>query len=163
MNIRRSLQPSRCTEKSRACRGGFTLIEVLLVLGIIIVMLAMVVPNFIGSQQEAYVKATRASISGFEKAVEIYAVANDGIYPTGDTETVLELLLQPVDKTTGQPRPPYLSKIPLDAWQNQLQYEYPPTGDRQNSAGIPAIWSMGLDGQDGTEDDVTNWQDPGTI
>ena len=155
--------PRTISSNRRKNRGGFTLIEVLLVLGIIIVMLAMVVPSFLGRQQEAYIKATRASIDGFEKAVKLYAVENDGVYPQGDTQTVLELLMQPVDKNTGQPKQPYLEKIPLDAWERQLQYEYPPTGDRQTLGNKPAIWSAGLDAADGTEDDITNWQDTGQL
>lgn len=157
------MKTQRKISNRRRGHSGFTLIEVLLVLGIIIVMLAMVVPNFIGSQQEAYIKATRASISGFEKAVQLYAINHAGVYPTGDTETVLELLLQPVDEQTGQPKPPYLEKFPLDAWEMPLQYEYPATGDRQTIGGKPAIWSTGPDKQDGTEDDVTNWQDAGQL
>ncbi len=58
--------------------------------------------------------------------------------------------------TTSRWDGPYLKKneIPLDPWGNPYQYEYPSThGNGDN----PDIWSFGPDGQDGTEDDITNW------
>ena len=43
-------------------RGGFTLTEVLLVLAILGVIAAMVVPNLIGTQKTANIKATKINI-----------------------------------------------------------------------------------------------------
>jgi hypothetical protein len=64
-----------------------------------------------------------------------------------------------VDEKTGQARQPYVEKIPLDAYSRPLQYEYPPSGNRQTSGLKPAIWSFGRDGQDGTDDDISNWEE----
>lgn len=144
--------------KQRRCRGGFTLLEVLLVIAILGAIAAMVVPNLIGRQQESMINTTKLSIDGFEKAVSLYAVQHDGLYPEGDSETVIEVLMSNVDEKTGKPCAPFLDTIPLDAWQNPLMYEYPPTGDRQTVGMKPAIWSMGPDQQDGTDMDITNWE-----
>ncbi|NOX57033.1 MAG: type II secretion protein, partial [Planctomycetes bacterium] len=81
-----------------------------------------------------------------------------GQYPEGDAETVVALLMSTTDEETGQPRQPYLDEVPNDAWGHPLQYEYPPSGNRQTAGGKPAIWSLGPDGQDGTDDDITNWE-----
>ena len=138
--------------------SGFTLLEVLLVLAILGVIAAMVVPNLLGRQQEAYVKATRTSISGLEGAVKLYASEHDGQFPEGNAETVFQQLMSPeTDQQTGKQRASYLEKIPLDAWKNPLRYEFPATGNRTNPSGKPAIWSPGPDKQDDTADDVNNW------
>ncbi len=133
-------------------RGGFTLLEVLLVLAILGVIAAIAVPQLLGRQQEAMIKATASSVKGLEDAVKLYAVEHDGRFPA-----TLDLLLSGVDEETGQERAPYLEDIPADAWGNVLNYEYPPTGERQTMGGKPAIWSYGPDMQDGTEDDINNW------
>ena len=59
--------------------AGFTLTEVLLVLAILGVIAAMVVPNLLGQQQVANIRATKMNIKGFEDAVSQYAIANDGV------------------------------------------------------------------------------------
>lgn len=140
-------------------RGGFTLLEVLLVLAILGVIAAMVVPQLLGRQQEAMVKASRNSIKGFEDAVKLYAVDHDGIYPEGSSEEIIPLLLNDIDEKTGKQRQPYLESIPKDGWQNTLMYEYPSSGNRQTMGGKPAIWSLGPDKQDGTDDDINNWSE----
>ena len=142
----------------RRHRGGFPLLEVLIVLAILGVIAAMVIPNLLGRQQEAMIRAARISIEGFEKALELYAVDHDGLFPEADVDTVYELLLTNIDEQTGRERNPYLDEHPLDPWKRPLQYEYPPTGNHQTFSGKPAIWSLGPDGQDGTEDDITNWE-----
>ena len=140
-------------------RHGFTLLEVLLVLAILGVIAALVVPNLLGRQQEANIKLTRLNVKSFENVVKLYAVDHDGEYPTGDAETVVALLMSDVDDKTGETRQPYVEEIPYDAWDNPLQYEYPPSGNRQPAGMKPAIWSFGRDQQDGTDDDITNWEE----
>jgi len=138
-------------------RAGFTLLEVLLVLAIIIVMLAMIAPNLLGRQQKANEDLTRVGIKNFEDAIKMYAVDHDGQYPKGTTEEVIELLLSETDERTNKPRSPYMDEVPTDAWKNPLNYEYPPSGNHSTPGNKPAIWSNGLDGQEGTEDDIDNW------
>lgn len=148
----------RLSRRIQSRRTGFTLLEVLLVLAILGVIAAMVVPNLLGRQDEAYRKTTRASIKGFEDAVMMYAAEHDGLFPEGNAETVVQLLMNPeVDQQTGKQRAAYLDKIPLDAWKNSLRYEYPASGNRQTPSGKPAIWSAGPDKQDDTNDDIASW------
>ena len=151
---------SRTSRTRRPQRqAGFTLLEVLLVLAILGVIAAMVVPNLLGRQQEANVKVTRLNIKNFEDAVKLYAVDHDGAFPEGDAETVVTLMTSNVNEDTGEAIQPYIEEVPLDAWKNPLQYEYPPSGNRQPVGMKPAIWSFGPDGQDGTDDDITNWDE----
>lgn len=138
-------------------RRGFTLTEVLLVLAILGVIAAMVVPNLIGQQQTALVRTTKASIKGLEDAMKQYAVGNDGEFPQGGRDEVFATLMNPGQDSDGRTVAPYLEKVPKDAWEQPLYYEYPtqkvPNGTR------PAIWSSGKNRQneDGGGDDVNNW------
>ncbi len=142
----------------KSSRSGFTLLEVLLVLAIIIAMMAIVVPNFLGRKQEADIKSTVIAIKNFEQAAKLYAAENKG-YPKGSAEEVVQQLMAPVDEITQRPKPPYIEETPIDAWGNPLMYEFPATGERPTLGGKPAIWSAGVDGQEGTEDDtnLNNW------
>ena len=139
----------------RRRRGGFTLIEVLLVLVILGVLAAMVVPQLLGRQQKAYVDQTKASIHGLEQTLKMYAIDHDGEFPSG-SQSILSVLMEPVDRN-GQPMSPYLDKMPLDAWGQPLYYEWPNT--KATRATKPAIWSSGINKQneDGGGDDINNW------
>ncbi|QDT95455.1 type II secretion system protein GspG [Gimesia aquarii] len=138
----------------RQKRHGFTLLEMLIVLGIILVIAAMVVPNLLGSQKKANIKATRASIHNLEQAFKLYAAENNGEYPQGGQEQI-QLLLEPAS-SDGQAAEPYIDSQPLDAWGQVFQYEYP---NNKSKSTKPAIWSLGPNQQDenGSGDDVNNW------
>lgn len=142
-------------KENRKRREGFTLLEVLLVVAILGVIAAIVVPQLLGRQQKAMIDTTRASISGLEQALKMYAIDHYGEYPQGN-QTGLEVLLEPVDQN-GQPMTPYLEKLPTDAWGEMLNYEYPNTKATRNLK--PAIWSSGPNKQNenGSGDDINNW------
>lgn len=144
-------------QRSSRRRRGFTLLEVLLVVAILGVIAAIVVPQLLGRQQKAMVDTTRASVSGLESALKLYAIDHDGEFPQGD-QNALTSLLDPVDRN-NQPMTPYLEKLPVDAWGQTLYYEYPNT--KATRALKPAIWSSGPNKQNenGSGDDINNWDD----
>lgn len=151
---------SRLLFSRQSCRrSGFTLTEVLLVLAILGVIAAMVVPNLLGRQREALIRSTKMSISSMENASKQYAVDHDGEFPTGDSATVIGLLLNPGQDRDGKPISSYLEKTPKDAWDQPLFYEYP--NNKSPNATKPAIWSAGPNKQneEGGGDDVNNWAD----
>lgn len=136
-------------------RGGFTLIEVLLVLAILGVIMALVVPQLLGTQQKSYIDATKLSIKSLENALKLYAVDHGGTLPqTGEGLEVL--IVNPGNDPNW--KKPYLddtTSLPKDAWGNPFQYEYP---GPNHPDGLKAdIWSWGPDGQNGTDDDIDNW------
>ena len=141
----------------RARRGGFTLLEVLLVLAILEVIAAIVVPNLLGTQQKAYVEQTKANIKGLENTMTMYAIDHDGTYPQGGQEEMLQALMQPTDRD-GNEMKAYMDSQPKDAWGRVLNYRYPGQNHPQG-VDKPDIWSNGQNSQneDGGGDDVNNW------
>jgi general secretion pathway protein G len=134
-------------------RRGFTLVEVLLVL-IILVVIGSLVYTAIGPMQtNAFRRAAKSQVQAFESVLKAYRLdMND--YPS-TSQGLDALRRRPGEISDGaQWNGPYLEKdIPSDPWGNPYQYEYP--GKRNGDA--PDIWSMGPDKASGTDDDVGNW------
>jgi len=122
-------------------RGGFTLIEVLLVVAILGILAGVVVVNFSGKGEAAARNATRASIGAVGVAVDMYEV-DTGRFPAG-----LNALLE----NDGAPNwhGPYLRSPPVDAWGTALNFQS--TGESTFK-----ITSAGPDKAMGTGDDLTN-------
>lgn len=133
-------------------RRGLTLIEVLIVLTILLVIASLAVTNLIPMQRRAYENAARTQIKAFEQACDAYYLDLNDFPPTLDALITPPADLPDPTKWNG----PYLNAqaVPLDPWQHEYLYMYPP---QRNTTGRPDIWSMGPDGVDGTEDDITNW------
>lgn len=141
----------RTLKQRRARRAGFTLMEILIVLAILAVIIGLVLPNLLGQQKQANIKAAKLQVSAVEEALEFYAKDHDGEFP----QSLDGLLANPGSdqKWTG----PYLKKgkVPADPWGNPIQYQYP--GQHQTGGNGPDVWSMGPDKTSNTADDVTNW------
>ena len=112
----------------------------------------VVTPNAVGSSEEANRDLTRINIWSFGQAAQMYMIKNNA-WPEGQTEDVVMLLMMTEDDK-GQPQAAYLEKIPMDAWGEPLQYEYPT--EKTGDTGKPLIWSSGPDKQEGTDDDITS-------
>jgi general secretion pathway protein G len=133
----------------RRVRRGFTLMEILLVLAILVVLGSMVTVGYVQIQKDANIKAAKSQVTLLEDAVNMYTL-NVGTPPT--TQQGLDALLAaPADlpvpeKWTG----PYLSKkeLPLDPWNQPYQYE-------QIDASTFRIWSNGPNGVSGDDDDIS--------
>ncbi len=141
----------------RTRRDGFTLTEMLIVLAILVMLVALVVPGFLGAQRRADRQNAQAQIGLLRGALERYAMDTRN-FP--NTEEGLQALIsQPSDLESGPGASwdgPYLStdELPRDPWGNEYQYVYPP---ERGSGDFPDIWSLGPDGEDNTDDDITNW------
>lgn len=131
-------------------RNAFTLIELLLVLVILTVLAALVVPQFTGRAKQAKEVAAKTDISNLENQLHIFELDN-GQYPT--SEQGLQALVQQPSGLKDW-HGPYLNKIPVDPWGNPYVYKAP----GQHNTNSFDLSSSGADGRDGTDDDVTNWQ-----
>ncbi|MCA9262254.1 MAG: type II secretion system major pseudopilin GspG [Planctomycetales bacterium] len=144
---------------SRHQRKGLTLVELLVVLAILVVILGLIGPRVLGSQNKADIQKTKIDIGNMSAALKTFAVDNKG-FPT--TEDGLNVLMErPADE---QSLPnwdgPYLDAeaLPRDPWGNEYRYVYPPEHGKRD---FPNIWSPGKDKQDSTDDDIANWTTSG--
>jgi general secretion pathway protein G len=132
---------------ARRRRKGFTLIEVLLVLVILVVLGSLATVSVFGAKKSADKKAARTQALAFGGALERYML-DIGNYPTqlGD-------LFSAPSEVASKWEGPYMDKsaLPVDPWGNPYQYKNP--GDH----GAFDIWSNGPDGISGNDDDIGNW------
>lgn len=134
-------------------RHGFSLVELMIVLAILVLLAGLVLPRLLGQQNKADIKATQTQINSFKQALQNYAI---DVRTFPDTETGLQALVtkpeneQQARKWDGS----YLDEIPVDPWGNAYNYEYPPT---KGNGDFPNIWSNGPDGEPETDDDIKNW------
>ncbi|WP_437192001.1 type II secretion system protein GspG [Planctomicrobium sp. SH527] len=130
-------------------RSAFTLLEILIVLAIIGVIAAMAVPRLLGQQRGALIQTTKTAITNLEKSAELWAVGNLGSYP----ESIQAMMQKGPDGSE-----PIYTKVPADAWNQPLNYEYPST---RSESGRPAIWSNGENrtNENGGGDDINNWSE----
>jgi general secretion pathway protein G len=141
------------TKKSRTRRrrrAGFTLIEVLLVLAILVILGSMVGVFIAGMQSEAYEDLAKNQINMFEQQLELYRL-HVGSYPQSQQGLEALIAAPPELPNPAKWRGPYIQKpmIPLDPWDHPYQYELLGPGQYR-------IWSWGGDGVDGTDDDVSS-------
>jgi len=160
LNWKRKMRKNSIKQSAVVVRAGFTLLELLIVLAIILVIAAMVVPNLIGQQQGAMEKTTKATIETIKKnPVGSWAAEHDGTYFKGNGNEAWQAMINP-GTYKGRKLRPLIEEPPLDAWGQVLQYEW--TGDghsKKQGALTPAIWSIGANGQDegGSGDDLNSW------
>jgi general secretion pathway protein G len=124
--------------RSRRTRG-FTLMEILLVLAILVVLGAMVGVGYSRVQVNAMKSAARTQIGLLEDATKLY------ILDVGSPPSSLDsLITAPPDLANpAKWQGPYLEKttLPVDPWNNPYQYE---VTDAAN--GKFRIWSAGPPG-----------------
>ena len=134
-------------KRRRTRRHGFTLLEILLVLAILVILGGTVTIYFAKTQKKAYAKIAKVQIDVAATAFEEYHI-EIGSYPTTQ-QGIGALSEAPTDANTSRWVGPYLSKpLPPDPWGRPYQY--------QSDGDTFHIWSWGIDGQDGTEDDISN-------
>lgn len=141
--------------KVKLWHGGFTLLEVMVVLVILSILAALVVPKIISRPDEARVVAAKQDIASLMQALNLYRLDNHR-YPT--TEQGLQAL---VTRPTTAPIPPnwkeggYLDRLPRDPWGNPYQYLNP------GLHGEIDVFSFGADGEPGGKGynaDIGSWE-----
>src|SRR5262245_33472549 len=108
-------------------RGGFTLVEMLLVVIIITTLAAMVVPRFAGRAREAKIAAANADIqSSLSSALDLYEMDNGG-YPTSEQGLAALMETPALPPFPKKWRGPYLKKKGglKDPWGNAYVYRSP--------------------------------------
>jgi general secretion pathway protein G len=125
-------------------RSGMTLIEILIVVALMGTLMAYLVRNLIGTQEEARKDQTKLGMGVIEQSLQMFQVHNNGRLPTTE-QTLDALVTAPSDSKTW--RGPYIEPNKLnDPWGQKFQYE----SDGRKFK----IISGGPDGQIGNADDI---------
>jgi len=142
----------RCRQRLRRLSGGFTLVELLVVLAILGLLAAIATPQVLKHLSGAKTKTAALEIKNLSTALEMFHI-DTGRFPT--QQEGLEALVRPVpgvERWNG----PYLQKptIPTDPWGSPYLYRYP------GQHGDFDLYSLGADkaeGGTGENQDVTSW------
>ncbi|SFV36986.1 type II secretion system major pseudopilin GspG [Hyphomicrobium facile] len=131
--------------------SGFTLLELLVVLGIIALLATVAAPQVLGYLGKARTGTSKAQISAISTALELYAL-DMGTYPS--QQAGLNALVQAPPRA-GAWKGPYLKKAEglVDPWGHPYQYKFPGPG------GGPQVYTLGRDnnpGGTGEDQDVSN-------
>jgi general secretion pathway protein G len=134
-------------------KGGFTLIEVLLVLAILAVLASLAALTYNSQRRKANVRTVISQIGLLKTPLQMYEM-DIGSYPT--TSQGLQALRSVPGDLPNQSKwgGPYLDKsVPLDPWGNPYQYVSPGVHEPDGYD----VWSFGPDGVNGTADDIGSW------
>lgn len=135
--------------------GGFTLIEVMVVVVILGILAAVVVPRVMNRPDEARVVKAKQDVRALSAALDLYRLDNFR-YPT--TEQGLDALrVKPTNLPSGArwKEGGYLDSTPQDPWGNAYHYLQP------GQHGSFDLYSLGADGAvggEGFDADVGNWE-----
>ncbi len=117
-------------------QGGFTLVEIMVVVIIIGILATIVAQNVLGQDDVARVNKVKADISTFDSAIELYRLKKRS-YP----ESFEELINANFLKVSSVPKDPWDNEYVLEEGEGRFKY---------------IIRSFGPDGEQETEDDITN-------
>tara|TARA_R110002049_G_scaffold72490_2_gene187167 strand:+ start:193431 stop:193889 length:459 start_codon:yes stop_codon:yes gene_type:complete len=139
------IQSRRCINKRvsrQSARRGFTLLELLLVLAILVVIGGIVGTNLIGASAEANAKATETQLNMLKNSIQMFQIRMNSL-----PQSIEELRDGPSDAAKQSKWvAPIITEIPADAWGNEIRYTVNGNSYELRSAGI--------DGQSNTDDDV---------
>ena len=131
--------------------AGFTLIEILLVIIIIISLMAVLIPNIRSSMTTSRISTASIYVNRMGGSIARYELTN-GRPPS--TEQGLQAL---IEKPAGEPVPRRWAqieeKIERDPWDEPYHYEFP---GKHNTKSYD-VFSSGPDRLPGTDDDIGNW------
>jgi general secretion pathway protein G len=136
------------------CNGGFTLIEIMVVLIIIGLLAGIVVPKLMGRTEEAKRIKTAVQIKNLQSSLDLYKL-DSGVYPSTD-QGLQGLVEKPAvgEIPNNWKEGGYIDKIPKDPWGSNYVYISPGVhGDYD-------LYSYGADGEEGGEGrnaDIQSW------
>ena len=143
------------SQASRFARqGGFTLIEIMVVVAILAILGATVVPLILDRPDQARMVKAKQDIRAIEAALDLYKLDNFN-YPTSDQG--LQALVEPPSSDPVAPNwkdGGYLKNPPKDPWGREYLYLSP------GENGEVDIYTLGRDGSnggDGVDADIGNF------
>ncbi|MCD6384733.1 type II secretion system major pseudopilin GspG [Candidatus Sumerlaeota bacterium] len=131
---------------------GFTFLEIMFVVAIIGILLSIAIPRFTGKAQRAKIRAAKFQIAQFKTVLGAYEM-DVGSFPT-TAQGLKALVERPPDVPEEDWHGKYIDSIPKDPWHQEYIYRSP--GEHNPDYDL---FSKGPDRQEGTEDDITNWEE----
>ena len=136
---------SRDLKKRRFSQSGYTLFEIMLVLGIIAVLVGSAIYMLVGNIDVAKEQRVDSDIEAISMQLRTYEMLN---YRMPTTEQGLKAL---VNQPTTEPRPrrwkQLMKSVPIDPWGNEYVYRNPGKGGAAFE-----IYSLGPDGKESDDD-----------
>lgn len=135
-------------------QGGFTLIEIMVVVIIIGLLASLAVPTVLDRMEQARIQKARADFKSLQTALKLYRIDNF-TFPT--SEQGLDAL---VNKPTLSPVPRnwktggYLDQMQLDPWDRPYLYMSPGEG---HDFDIYTLGADGVTGGEGPNADLSIW------
>ena len=136
----------------KQAQGGFTLLEIMVVVAIIGLLAAMIVPNVIGQGESAKVQIAKTDMSRIVQQLHMFKFDN-GHYPS--TEEGLKALVERPNNVKKWPEGGYLSSIPKDPWGNPYVYISPGVNGPFD---LSSLGADGAEGGTGNDADIS-WND----
>jgi general secretion pathway protein G len=134
--------------RSNPRSGGFTLIEVLLVLVILVVLFSLAVVSYGPIRKKMQKDSAKTQVGLLNTAVRTYEASVGDLPPNLDG-----LRAQPADVPQGKWAGPYLDRaIPMDPWNKPYQFKAP--GDHNTDSFD--VWTIAPDGEQ-----IGNWTQQG--
>jgi general secretion pathway protein G len=144
-------------------KRGFTLVEIMIVLGLLVLLAGSAIVVLWGQAQSGRIKIAQTLIGQVDSALQLYM--NDmGHYPTEEEGGLTAMLTRPASLEQAAAdawKGPYIRNQPLDPWNNKLNYQVAQQGTPESQQTPFKLWSNGPDGKDdsGANDDIKNWTD----
>lgn len=131
------------TRSSQSRRtSGFTLLELLLVLAILVVIGGIVTVNVVGTLSDANADTTRIQLNDLKNRITTYQIRMNSL-----PQTLEELRDGPSDAAKkAKWGAPIITEIPTDAWEQPIVYTV--------EGNTYELRSGGVDGQPSTDDDI---------
>ncbi len=147
----------RTATSRRRFRRGFTLIEVMIVLAIVLALAGLVGVALFQQRDNAQVSQAQLQLSQIQSGIDVFRLHHnrvpseeEGIEVLWSSETFRE-----AEEGAGKAWQSSLEKpVPRDPWGNEWGYR---VESRQNEDLPYELWSNGPDGEEGTDDDITSW------
>jgi general secretion pathway protein G len=135
--------------------GGWTFIETLIVIGIVLILTTSVGFMAVKYLDKARVVSARSQVETFSLSLDAYFI-DCGMYPASQ-DGLFALWTRPNREPEASAwRGPYTTKpIPKDPWGNEYEYRSP--GENGLGFTIRSLGSDGREGGEGNDADVCSW------
>ena len=129
--------------------GGFTLVELIIVISVIAILVGIALPRLRGMIDEGNTAKAASELRALQAAVESYYIHNSKTYPADGSATWQSVL------TAAATKPKLIGTALTDPFNTGVQYKY----DKSANGLYYVIWSVGPD----NAADVTDIGDTGTV